>query len=71
MSVSINIPFEELLRIISQLNREEKKQISELLDEVEVLTESHWQEAMERKRAFEAGEIESESWEDVKKRFAG
>lgn len=69
MSVSINIPFEELLKVIKNLGQVEKQQISELLQKENNFSNEHLEEAILRKRAFEAGEIESESWHDIKKRL--
>ena len=71
MSVSINIPFEELLKAIKNLRSDEKQQISELLHEEFILSDEHLNEAILRKKAFENGEIEAESWVDVKKRLLG
>lgn len=69
MSVSINIPFEELLKAIKNLRSDEKQQISELLHEEFILSNEHLNEAILRKKAFENGEIETESWVDIKKRL--
>ena len=69
MSISIKIPFEELLQVIANLSREEKRKISEILEREKGLTKEHWNEAQSRKAAFEKGEIESEPWHDIKKRL--
>lgn len=65
MSISINISFEELLKIIASLNPEEKQKISEVLNAEKTLTKEQFEEAISRKKAFENGEIQSESWESL------
>lgn len=69
MSISINISFEELLKIIASLNSEEKQKISEVLNAEKTLTKEQFDETISRKKAFEKGEIQSESWENLKKRL--
>lgn len=69
MSISINISFEELLKIISSLNSEEKRKISEVLNAEKTLTKEQFDEAISRKKAFEKGDIQSESWESLKNRL--
>lgn len=69
MSISINISFEELLKIISSLNSEEKRKISEVLNAEKTLTKEQFDEAISRKKAFEKGDIQSESWEALKNRL--
>lgn len=69
MQISINLPFEELLAIIKKLNPKEKEEVAKLLlDETEV-SEEQLKTAVNRKQDFENGNIDTESWKDLKKRL--
>ncbi|WP_374445145.1 hypothetical protein [Epilithonimonas sp.] len=69
MQISINLPFEELLAIIKKLNPKEKEEVAKLLlDETEV-SEEQLKTAVSRKQDFENGNIDTESWKDLKKRL--
>lgn len=69
MQISINLPFEELLAIIKKLNPKEKEEVAKLLlDETEV-SEEQLKTAVNRKQDFENGNIDTESWKDLKNRL--
>ena len=69
MDISANLPFEQLLVLINQLNAKEKQAIAKLLLEETELSEEQWKEAIRRKEDFENGKIATESWNSLKKRI--
>jgi hypothetical protein len=69
MDISANLPFEQLLVLINQLNAKEKQTIAKLLIEETDLSKEQWKEAIKRKKDFEDGKISTESWSSLKKRI--
>jgi hypothetical protein len=69
MDISANLPFEQLLVLINQLNAKEKQTIAKLLIEETDLSEEQSKEAINRKKDFEKGKISTESWSSLKKRI--
>jgi hypothetical protein len=69
MDIAANLPFEQLLVLINQLNAKEKQTIAKLLIEETDLSEEQSKEAINRKKDFEKGKISTESWSSLKKRI--
>ena len=69
MEISVNLPFEELLKIINKLAPKEKGEIAKLLIEENEISDKQWVEAIKRKKDFEAGKINTENWKSVKDRI--
>ena len=69
MDIAANLPFEQLLVLINQLNAKEKQTIAKLLIEETDLSKEQWKEAIKRKKDFEDGKISTESWSSLKKRI--
>ena len=69
MEISVNLPFEELLKIINKLAPKEKGEIAKLLIKENEISEKQWAEAINRKKDFEEGKISSESWKSLKNRI--
>ena len=70
MQISINLPFDELLKIIKKLKPNKKKEIAKLLIMETEVSEDQREIALKRKKDFEAGKIETENWTDLKKRLS-
>ena len=71
MDISIKLPFEQLLGIIKNLNPKEKEEVAKILIEETEFTDEMWNEALKRKKDFEAGKTTTESWQNLKKRILG
>jgi hypothetical protein len=69
MEISVNLPFEELLKIINKLAQKEKGEIAKLLIKESEISEKQCQEAIKRKKDFEEEKISSESWKSLKNRI--
>ncbi len=69
MQISINLPFEELLAIIKKLDPKEKEEVAKLLLDETELTDEQLKTAVSRRQDFEKGNIETESWNDLKTRL--
>lgn len=69
MQISINLPFEELLAIIKKLDPKEKEEVAKLLLNETELTDEQLKTAVSRRQDFEKGNIETESWNDLKTRL--
>ena len=69
MDISANLPFEQLLVLINQLNAKEKQTIAKLLLEETEMSEEQWKEAIKRKKDFEDGKVSTEGWSSLKKRI--
>ena len=71
MDISKELPFQQLLGIIKNLNSKEKEEVAKILIEETEVTDEMWDEALKRKKDFENGKIRTESWQNLKKRILG
>ena len=71
MDISKELPFQQLLGIIKNLNSKEKEEVAKILIEETEVTDEMWDEALKRKKDFENGKIATESWQNLKKRILG
>jgi hypothetical protein len=71
MDISKELPFQQLLGIIKNLNSKEKEEVAKILIEETEVTDEMWDEALKRKKDFENGKITTESWQNLKKRILG
>lgn len=71
MDISKELPFQQLLGIIKNLNSKEKEEVAKILIEETEVTDEMWDEALKRKKDFEHGKIPTESWQNLKKRILG